>query len=234
MEKITSWVKAHPYATGILVVGGGLVFILFSGWFSGGNSTVVSGGQGPSEASVAAATQLQLAGISAGVANNRTNAELGVASMASDVAKLQAQLDAQLGLAAIDASRSVSLADIGAGQASYNTGAAVQLAGIAATTDIEKAKLEASTSLTQQIIDALKPQAPVVNTVVSNQPAYTPTPQFDDYVRINPDLWQHTVRVAESVGADPYNESFQAQVGQQHWAEYGQYEQGQGRFVPTV
>lgn len=233
--QIMQTIKSHPYMTGAIVIGGGLAFFFLSGWFTGGSSggqVIVDGW--PSDAEIASSTQLALAQISAGVANNQIGAELGATSMATDLGKLQASLAAQLGLAQIDAGRTVSLADIGAGSAAYNTGAAVELAGINASANIEQAKINASTQTTAMIIDALKPkeQAPVQ--VVAPTPVTpTGTTQYDDYVRINPDLWQHTLRVAASVGANPYDEAFQAQVGQQHWAQYGQYEQDQGRYVPV-
>jgi hypothetical protein len=236
--QIMQTIKSHPYMTAAIVIGGGLAFFFLSGWFTGGSS---SGSQvyvdgGPSDAEIASATSLQLAQISAGVANNQIGAELGATTIAADIAKLQAELAASLGLAQIEAGKTVSLADIGAQTTVANLGAQVANSQVAGSVTVagysaalEQARIDSSTKATQAIIDALKPQAPVVY----EAPApVTPqgTTQFDDYVRANPDIWQHAVRVANDLGVNPYDEAFQAGIGQEHYAQYGASE---GRVVPV-
>jgi hypothetical protein len=246
---IGATIKAHPYMTGAIVIGGGLTFFFLSGWFTGGSSTpqVVAGG--PSDAEVMASTQLALAGISAGVANNQISAEFGAATIAGEIAKLQAELETSLGLAAVEAGKTVSLADIGAGQAmfagqiAYQTqsdylGASVQSQGIAATTsvnlanidatkEIEQAKLTQTTQLTKMIIDALKPatqqQTPVTSTPITEVPVtVSPSTQVQE-ITYNPvPVWNPTSYLqANPDVAREYQSASSSSKGQKSLAEYG-------------
>lgn len=64
--KIIEYAKAHPWQTGIVVVVGGIIFILISGVFSGGDSGSSGGSVSrPSDAEIAANAAIQAAQINA-------------------------------------------------------------------------------------------------------------------------------------------------------------------------
>lgn len=112
--KIFDYAKSHPWTVGVLVVGGGLTFILLSGWFKGGSgsSTVVATTpSGPSEEA-----QLQLASIQAqaGVQSQAIQADLAKSDNENDVAKFIAGIQAQLGLAQVQSQTGVQMASIAA------------------------------------------------------------------------------------------------------------------------
>lgn len=64
--KIIEYAKAHPWQTGVIVVVGGLIFIVISGVFSGGDGGSSGGSVSrPSDAEIAANAQIQAAQIAA-------------------------------------------------------------------------------------------------------------------------------------------------------------------------
>jgi len=147
--KIMEWVKAHPKTTVVLVVGGGLTFILLSGWFTKGSATTTVGSVsgGPSDTASAAAAAIQQAQLAAGVANNQTNAQVQIATIQAQYGAKEAELEAALGAQNIGATLQATLAQIAASAQMYSVGA-----------DVDKYSTGANKDIQLAIIDALKPQ----------------------------------------------------------------------------
>ncbi len=108
MEKVTAYVKAHPWQTGLIAIIGVIVFVMIVRGGSGGGSEGSVGG--PSDAEISAnATleaarmqmqgQLQGAQIGAGVQLNSDN-------RAAEIAMAQINAQKELGLAAVDYEKS--------------------------------------------------------------------------------------------------------------------------------
>lgn len=136
LSNITGWAKSHPWTTGAVVIGGGLTFILLSGWFTGGseggNLTVNQAGL--SEAEVAASAQLESQRLAAQTQNYSTNAQLKIAELQVGMLTKQSELEylgqvAELGLiskqseleymsnvAALETSKTITLQNIASQQ----------------------------------------------------------------------------------------------------------------------
>lgn len=84
MEKISTYVKEHPWATGIIVVVGGFIFLMI---FRGGSSSSGSGGNatGPSDAEIAANAQIQAAQIAATAQAQQAGAAVQAAQIGANV-----------------------------------------------------------------------------------------------------------------------------------------------------
>jgi hypothetical protein len=119
-HKTLEWAKNHPIIIAFIV--GGVVLVLL---LSGGSSNADSGGAvvagGPSDAQVAAGTQLSLAQMGYAAQANQTNAQLGavqigaqrdvqIASLSADVAHYQTEQAANVQTIGISAQRDVALA----------------------------------------------------------------------------------------------------------------------------
>lgn len=125
--QIVEYAKAHPWATGIVVVIGGIVFISISGIFDGGGGSGGATASGPSDAEIAAnatvmaaqisaqasaamaGAQLQATQIGAGVQINSDNLAAQVAMeqyrVAESIGLKQIESDTTLGVHSIDAQR---------------------------------------------------------------------------------------------------------------------------------
>lgn len=114
--KVVEWAKAHPWTTGAVVVGGGLVFIFISGWFGGssGGSTVSVGATsgGMSDAEVAAAAQIQAAQIQAQAYSANAQYQLQSDALMANLYSQQAAYDYNLGLEQLEVGRDLTLAQI--------------------------------------------------------------------------------------------------------------------------
>lgn len=75
MEKVLAYVKAHPWAAGIIVVVGGIIFLSITGIF-GSSSANASGEHQPSDAEIMANAQIQSAMIGAQAAAAAAGAEI--------------------------------------------------------------------------------------------------------------------------------------------------------------
>lgn len=133
--KIGDYVKAHPWITGTVVIIGGLVFILLSGWFTGGASasTTASSGQ-PTDAQVAAAA-------------SEFNAQLGAQTqlnLANTAANVQTQHDAD--------ALQLGLANVAAGVTSSNNALQATLAGITAQQQVQTQSISAQQAVALQQI----------------------------------------------------------------------------------
>jgi hypothetical protein len=162
LSEVTAWAGEHPYATGGIVLGGGLVLLWAFGFFSG------SGGGGGAQTSGAAAfygaeaAQAQIGGAiqiatlqtaaatnQAGIAAQNDQALANIQATAAVV--LNGQNGASSGnLAQIQATNAVDLANIGAFSAGdlarVQAGSAADLANIASGTSIGLANIGAGVS----------------------------------------------------------------------------------------
>jgi len=96
MSNITGWAKSHPLTTGAVVIGGGLTFILLSGWFTGGSDSggnVTVNQAGLSDAEVAASAQLESQRLAAQTQNYSTNAQLKIAELQAGLLGKQSELE---------------------------------------------------------------------------------------------------------------------------------------------
>jgi len=126
MNRALAWVKGHPYLTGAVVIVAGLAaYLILSSRQGGGAVTVANGSTGPSDASIQANAQLQMASLAAGVQSQSLQAQLAMAQYQgqTEVALSDRSLQATLaGIAAnlqattinTGAQRDVSLAQISA------------------------------------------------------------------------------------------------------------------------
>lgn len=114
--KIVEWAKAHPWTTGAVIVGGGLTFILISGWFGGGGGgqsvSVGSANGGMSDAEVAAAAQIQAAQIQANAYGAQAQYQLQSDQLMANLYGQQAAYDYNLGLKQLDVGKDLTLAQI--------------------------------------------------------------------------------------------------------------------------
>jgi hypothetical protein len=114
--KIMEWVKAHPYTTGALVIGGGVVFFAFSGWFSGGSSSdgLTVNQAGKTDAEVNAETALGIAQIQAQAQSGQTGASVEMAQIMAAVEAARNQTELQLGLANLNVQQNLGIATLDA------------------------------------------------------------------------------------------------------------------------
>lgn len=136
MGNVITYMKSHPWATGIIVVVGGLIFIMLTGLGGGGSDTSSDGSTTPkmSDAEIAANAQIaaaqiaataqagaagaaiQQAQIGAGVQMNSDKLSSEVAMRALEVQQAlglgQQNVDLQTGVASIGAQRDVAVAQI--------------------------------------------------------------------------------------------------------------------------
>jgi len=121
---IVGYAKSHPWTTGAIVVGGGLVFLVIAGGLGGG-SNPGNTDSGPSDAEIAASAQIAAAQIQAQAAASQAGAALQAANIGagvqmnsdrlqSEVAMRELEVNQTLGLAGTEANRQVGLAQIGA------------------------------------------------------------------------------------------------------------------------
>jgi hypothetical protein len=101
MEKISNYIKAHPWATGLIVVVGGFIFILLVRGGGGGSAETASTSDRPSDAEIAANATIQAAQISA-------QAQAAAASAGIQ----QAQIGAGVQLHSIDKEAEVAMAQL--------------------------------------------------------------------------------------------------------------------------
>lgn len=191
---VVGYVKGHPYTIGALVIGGIVVFVLIRR--ASGGTTVVAGSSGPSDAQLASSTNLALAQISAGVADNQTNGELAAAKIQADLGGQVAGYQYQLGVLQTDAGKDVSLATITANlQAllSNNDTAlsiskdnnATTLGGMNIQAGVASQQITANSNIEQALIAALTPKAQPVTQVPTVSQVLNPA---DVYIAQNPDV----------------------------------------------
>jgi len=118
MSNITGWAKSHPWTTGAVVIGGGLTFILLSGWFTGGSSggDVVVNQAGQSDAEIAASAQLASQQLAAQTQNYQTNAQLEIAKLQAGVVTKQTELDYLAHIADVQAGKEITALNIASQQ----------------------------------------------------------------------------------------------------------------------
>jgi len=153
MNNVMPWIKAHPYSTGAIVLGGLLVFVMFSGWFSGSGEGTADGGLSDAEiaanATIAAAQinaqasaqqagmQIQLAQIGAGVQMNSDN-------LSAATAIRLAELQKELGLAEVDANKAIGLAQVTAEQKAAEAKAKAEADAAKANASAQKSAAKSS------------------------------------------------------------------------------------------
>lgn len=111
--KIMEYVKAHPWATGIIVVVGGFVFLMI---FRGGSSdSGGSSGDGyyhPSDAEIAANAQVAAAQIAANAQTSQAGAAVQAAQVGANVQMNSDNKAAEVYMAQINAAKELGLKDI--------------------------------------------------------------------------------------------------------------------------
>lgn len=139
MNRVFAWIKQRPVLTGAIVIVAGLAAYLILSRGGGGAVQYVDGGStGPTDAQVAAQTQLAMAGLSAGVQAQSIQAQL---------AALQYQGQTDIALA--DRSLDAALAQIAAA-------AGVQTQQTAASRDVALAQIQAGVTQSAQQADIYK------------------------------------------------------------------------------
>ncbi len=166
--KVLEWVKAHPYTSGALIIGGGLTFILLSGWFSGGGSSAPVGmdSSGMSDAEVNAAAQIQAAQIQAQAVNAQSAYGLEESKIMANLYEKQADYDYNLGLKQLDVGKDISLATINANVASQYLDAYTTLGMSTQQTQTNLALIQSQTKKKNQ-----KGVASIVGSVNNTMPA---------------------------------------------------------------
>lgn len=142
MKKFLAWSKKHPL-TIILIVGVGILFLLFLNSSGGGGTVVAGGAAGPTDAQVGAQAAVttaqiqastQIHGIDATVvaAQNEQAYKIAEATINSQVTMYQSELGSTVSLAGISAQQNIQLAGIQAGvqTADLANRAALEQAGI--------------------------------------------------------------------------------------------------------
>jgi hypothetical protein len=106
--RIIEYAKAHPVATGAIVIIGGIIFIMIVRGGSGSNAATVSG---PSEAEIIAGANLEAARIQAqaatGAAQIGANVQMNSDNKAAEVAMRQIELTGKSEMAWIKAQRAL-------------------------------------------------------------------------------------------------------------------------------
>lgn len=106
MAKVLDWVKAHPYSSAAIVIGGGITFFVLSGWGSGGGSTSSgSVSQGKSDAEIMAEAQIQAAQIQSQAQNAGFGYQLEAAKIQAAYAAQESEYNFLLGKEQILASK---------------------------------------------------------------------------------------------------------------------------------
>lgn len=111
MSKILDYMKAHPWTTGAIVIGGGLVFIVLAGLGGGGGGGSPAADSGPSDAEIAAQAQIAAAQISAQAAQAQAGASLQAAQIGAGVQMNSAKLEAEVAMRSLDVQRELGLSD---------------------------------------------------------------------------------------------------------------------------
>lgn len=116
--KIVEYAKAHPWATGIIVVVGGIIFISLIGIGGGGGGETQVVDAGPSDAEIMANAQIAAANINAQAATSAAQIGAGYQmnsdNLAAQVAMKQLDVQEKLGLATIEGQKSVVNSQISA------------------------------------------------------------------------------------------------------------------------
>lgn len=164
--QIIEYAKAHPWATGVIVVIGGIVFISISGVFSG-NSASAATSNGPSDAEIQANATVQAAQISAQAAAAMAGAQIQATQIGAGVQMHSDDLSAQvmmeqyrvaeqLGLKQIDSDTTLGVHTIDAQRDMFVTNSNNQVAvnQIIANASKSKNKTNAITGLLGNIAGA--------------------------------------------------------------------------------
>lgn len=104
---IVGYVKDHPYATGTIVIVGGLIFYLIVA--GGSTQPVATGPSGPSDAQVMADASIQQARIAAGAAAGESAAAIKAAEIGAGVKLKSDELAAQVATTSLQYQRDISL-----------------------------------------------------------------------------------------------------------------------------
>lgn len=116
--KIVEYAKEHPWATGIIVIIGGIIFLSITGVFGGGGESDGSGGapSRPSDAEVMANAQIAAATIQANAATSAAQIGAGTQmnsdNLAAQVAIRTIEAQEKLGLFQTEAERDVAIKTI--------------------------------------------------------------------------------------------------------------------------
>lgn len=150
---IMGYAKSHPWTTGAVVIGGGLVFILISGVFSGGGESSGDGSSSkPTDAEIAANAQIAAAQIAAQAAASQAGAQLQAAQIGAGVQMNSDGLAAQVAMRNLEIQRDLGLADTEAGRQ-------VNLASIDAQKGLGIAQIQGQVQTQQIIANASTSQA---------------------------------------------------------------------------
>jgi len=236
MSNITGWAKSHPWTTGAVVIGGGLTFILLSGWFTGDSSSASSGtvsASGPSDSQLAAQAQISGQQIAANVANNQTSASLKAAELQASLASKLAELDYSARIAELAAGTQVSLADISSQQNMFTI--QNQTAKDLATIDAMVTNNYITADTNKTIAQINSNDKTIEAVIAATRPAVVEQPKsisWTAYLQQNPD-----VGAAWTSGeyAQVNNPEY-ADGGVIEWAQHHYYTWGlaEGRQLPTV
>jgi hypothetical protein len=107
--KIVEYAKAHPWTTGVIVLGGGLVFVLLAGL--GGGGSAPAGDSGPSDAEIAAQAQIAAAQIQAQAAQAQAGAQLQAATIGAGVQMNSDKLESEVAMRALEVQQSLGLSE---------------------------------------------------------------------------------------------------------------------------
>lgn len=226
--------KAHPWMTGALIIGGGLVFFVLSGWFTGGSSGGVQYvDDGPSDAEIQANAGIAAAQIAASAQNADTAASLALAKMGFEYQAQSDELSYDLGLQQLATGAQVTLAQIQA-----------QLSGLQIQAGVANNQTNAAASISQATIDAQKAialdnnktQLGLVQSIVSaysNNDVTTgpttsvtpPSKNIGDYLSANPDIAQMIASETTNPKSDLYGYTSE-QAAVWHQNQFG--EEGRG------
>lgn len=156
--QITQYVKEHPWATGIIVVVGGFIFLMI---FRGGSGSEGTGGNaaGPSDAEIAANAQIQSAQIAATAQAQQAGAAVQAAQIGANVQMNSDNKAAEVYMTQITAAKELGLSQIS--NDSYIANAAIQ-----ADAQVRQTVAMQATNLNKKTKDQSRD---ILQTVVSGQ-----------------------------------------------------------------
>jgi hypothetical protein len=109
MDNITSYMRAHPWATGIIIIVGGIVFLMLSGVMGGGAASSASADTGPSDAEIAANATIAAAQINAQAQAAAAGAAVQTSQIGAGVQMASDQLAAQVAMRELEVRQALGL-----------------------------------------------------------------------------------------------------------------------------
>ncbi len=158
---VINYAKEHPYATGTIVIVGGILFFVIA--FGGSSSETTSEG-GPSEAELAADAAIQIANIGASAQIAQANAAVGAAQIGAGVQMNSDKLSAEVALAGLssaeimenyrtNAAKESALAAYAAQTTSAQLAADVAKSGNQLAADVEKGRQATEAATLKAVLD---------------------------------------------------------------------------------